>query len=264
MPRKLPALERVDPQRLAQLPSHKLIYRRTVPVSLIRLLIFLLLFAGSVSGTIAGEQLALNGQIILPRVAPALSTTSNVKLESLSGQDRFESVSASRRTRDKAEWVVNSGDNHNLPFIIVDKVNAEVYAFDASGHLYEAAPALLGLGRGDFTAPGVGKIPLLQIPPAERTTPAGRFVSKIVLDSHGEEVLLLNYDIALTLHAVIEGTPEEHRAERLASTTPSDNRISFGCINVPKPFFKNVIQSKFSGTNSIVYILPEVVVEPES
>lgn len=228
-----------------------------MPVSLIRQTICMLMFAASVSGAIAGERLALNGQIVSPEVAPALSTASNVNIEVLSDQDRFGSVNASRKTRDKLDWVVNSADNQNLPFIIVDKESAEVFAFDADGRLYEAAPALLGMGKGDFTAPGVGKIPLLQIPPAERTTPAGRFVSKIVLDSHGDEVLLLDYDIALTLHAVIEGRPQEHRAERLASATSSDNRISFGCINVPKLFFKNVIQSKFSSTNSIVYILPE-------
>jgi hypothetical protein len=43
----------------------------------------------------------------------------------------------------------------------------------------------------------------------------------------------------------------------LASPTPLDNRISYGCINVPVPFFQQVIQSNFSGSGGIVYILPE-------
>ena len=41
------------------------------------------------------------------------------------------------------------------------------------------------------------------------------------------------------------------------SPTPLDNRISFGCINVPAAFFDRVIRPAFKGTNGIVYVLPE-------
>ena len=51
--------------------------------------------------------------------------------------------------------------------------------------------------------------------------------------------------------------PEERRAQRLATPTPLDNRISYGCINVPVNFFKRVIGPAFKGTNGIVYVLPE-------
>jgi len=40
------------------------------------------------------------------------------------GQVAFNSESASRRTRDMADWVVRSGDNAGMPFAIIDKVNA--------------------------------------------------------------------------------------------------------------------------------------------
>jgi hypothetical protein len=43
----------------------------------------------------------------------------------------------------------------------------------------------------------------------------------------------------------------------LDSPSPLDNRISYGCINVPVTFFANVIQSLFSGTGGVVYVLPE-------
>jgi hypothetical protein len=43
----------------------------------------------------------------------------------------------------------------------------------------------------------------------------------------------------------------------LATPSPLDNRISFGCINVPPDFFKDVIHRKFSGTAGIVYVMPE-------
>jgi hypothetical protein len=43
----------------------------------------------------------------------------------------------------------------------------------------------------------------------------------------------------------------------LATPTPLDNRISYGCINVPAKFFQNVVRPVFTGTNGIVYVLPE-------
>lgn len=40
-------------------------------------------------------------------------------------------------------------------------------------------------------------------------------------------------------------------------TTPLDKRISYGCINVPAKFYENVVRPAFTGTNGIVYVLPE-------
>ena len=67
----------------------------------------------------------------------------------------------------------------------------------------------------------------------------------------------MDYDSALSLHPVVAGLPKERRAERLATPSPLDNRISFGCINVPVKFYENVVSPSFTGTNGIVYILPE-------
>jgi hypothetical protein len=174
-----------------------------------------------------------------------------------SRRDNFELESASRRTRDMADWVVSSGDNLNMPFGIIDKVNAKLYVFGADGEFYGAAPVLLGLAKGDYSAPGNGKKPMSLIPPSERTTPAGRFVTQMGRGLKGHEVLWLDYGDALSMHAVVKGTARDRRAERLASPTPLDNRISFGCINVPVPFFHDVVQSKFSGKPGVIYILPE-------
>lgn len=48
------------------------------------------------------------------------------------------------------------------------------------------------------------------------------------------------------------------RLRRLASETPLDNRVSPGCVVVPAGFFDKVVKPAFSGTDGIVYILPEV------
>jgi hypothetical protein len=57
---------------------------------------------------------------------------------------------------------------------------------------------------------------------------------------------------------VIAGSPKDRRHERLASETPLDNRISFGCINVPVDFYDDLVMPAFEGRVGIVYILPEI------
>lgn len=93
--------------------------------------------------------------------------------------------------------------------------------------------------------------------PQVRITPAGRFVSRLAIDSHGKELLVLDYDASISLHAVVKGTPEERRAVRLKSPTSLDNRISYGCINVPAVFYSSIVSPAFAHTKGIVYVLPE-------
>ena len=164
---------------------------------------------------------------------------------------------SSPESRNLADWVVDSADNGKMPFMIIDKVQARVFVFDAQGQLRGSAAALLGMAVGDDAVPGIGKRKLSSIRPAERTTQAGRFVASLDRDIHGHEVLWVDYESALSLHRVVTSQPKERRAERLATPSPLDNRISFGCINVPVKFYENVVSPSFTGTNGIVYILPE-------
>ena len=164
---------------------------------------------------------------------------------------------ASREAHRIADWIVDSADNQGLPFVIVDKIDAKVFVFDAGGRIQGAAPALLGSARGDDTVPGIGDREYADMPPETRTTPAGRFVAALGQDSHGEDILWVDYDAAVAIHRVITTKPEERRLERLATPTPLDNRISYGCINVPARFYEKVVSPAFTGTDGIVYVLPE-------
>jgi hypothetical protein len=171
-------------------------------------------------------------------------------------QAEFHGEVASRDVRDLADWVAASRNNRALPFLIVDKIAARVFVFDRSGAIIGTSPALLGIGRGDDSVPGIGQRKLATITPAERTTPAGRFQASLGRDLD-QDVLWIDYDAALSLHRVIVGNPKDQRARRLASATAEDNRISFGCINVPAAFYEAVVMPAFTGTVGIVYILPE-------
>lgn len=169
----------------------------------------------------------------------------------------FEQEQPSPESRDIADWVVDSGDNQGMPFAIVDKAQAKVFVFTVDGRLRGAASALLGLARGDDSVPGIGKRKISSIRPEERTTPAGRFVASLDRNLKGEEILWVDYETAISMHRVITSNPKERRAQRLASPSLLDKRISYGCINVPVKFYENVLSPAFTGTDGVVYVLPE-------
>ncbi|HUE93053.1 hypothetical protein [Pseudomonas sp.] len=169
----------------------------------------------------------------------------------------FKDEQASLPARQAANWVVDSGDNLGMPFMIVDKAQARVLLFDANGQLNGSASALLGLAVGDDSVPGIGTRKLSSIRPEERTTPAGRFVVSLGRNLQGKEILWVDYENAISLHRVATGNAKERRAERLASANIHDKRISYGCINVPVEFFDRHVSPAFSATNGVVYVLPE-------
>lgn len=181
------------------------------------------------------------------------ATTTGVTRKRANFKDEQVSLSA----RHTANWVVDSGDNHGMPFMVVDKAQARVLMFDAHGQLIGAASALLGLALGDDSMPGIGTRKLSTIRPEERTTPAGRYVASLGRNLKGEKILWVDYENAISLHRVVTSNATERRAERLASPHLKDKRISYGCINVPAAFFDKVVVPAFSGTNGIVYTLPE-------
>lgn len=164
---------------------------------------------------------------------------------------------ASPAARRMAAWANANGDTHGRPFIVVDKAAARVFAFDRRGALVGATPALLGLAHGDDNVPGIGTMRLAEIAPAQRITPAGRYEAHLGANLAGHRILWVDYDAALSLHPVVTTNPAEHRLQRLATASILDNRISYGCINVPARFYETVIQPLFTPADGVVYILPE-------
>ena len=169
----------------------------------------------------------------------------------------LQGAPASTEVRNIADWAVASGDHEGLPFVVIDKVNARVFVFDADGHLRGSSPALVGAARGDDSVPGIGNRPIADIRPEERTTPAGRFQATMGRGPAGEDILWVDYKNAIALHRVVTHVAAERRLQRLASPSPAERRITYGCINVPVAFYERVIQPTFADTRGIVYILPE-------
>jgi hypothetical protein len=163
----------------------------------------------------------------------------------------------SSAAREVADWVFSTGDHGGRSVVIVDKQQARVFVLDAAGRFVGAAPVLLGSARGDHTVPGIGDKPLSQIRPEERTTPAGRFIAEPGVNAQGEDIVWVDYASAVSMHRVRARVPAERRLQRLASATPHDNRISYGCINLPRHFYENILAPR-ARTGAVVYVLPEV------
>lgn len=171
--------------------------------------------------------------------------------EELAPPDRSQ---AARRVLD---WVAESSDNGELPYIVIDKDAGAMFLLDADGEMLGEAPVLIGVARGDDASPGIGSKKLSEIGPAEKTTPAGRFLAKYGWAAGNKKVLWVDYATSVALHAVVTGNKKERRVERLETSTAEDNRITFGCINVPTEFYEESVRPLFEETGGIVYVLPD-------
>lgn len=169
----------------------------------------------------------------------------------------FGTEKPSAAARRLAQWIVAAGDNGTRPFAIVDKHDARAFLFEPGGRLIVGTPVLLGYAHGDDSVPGIGTRPIALVRPSERTTPAGRFLAQPGHNTLGNDVVWVDYDNAVSMHRVRPTDPREHRLERLATPSARDNRISYGCINVPGDVFDRHFWPVFGAGPSVVYVMPE-------
>ena len=172
-------------------------------------------------------------------------------------QADFKGELASVDARYAANWVTSNDDNQKQPFVIVDKKNARLFLFEVNGQLLGSTAILLGVGLGDHSVPGIATRELKSLRPEERTTPAGRFESEPGHNLGGEDIVWVDYGAKIAIHRLRPDTANEHRAQRLASMTSDDNRISMGCIVVPVSFYENVVRPVLGKRYGVVYVLPE-------
>lgn len=154
--------------------------------------------------------------------------------------------------------ILSTGDAQGRPFAVVDKQQASLHVFDGSGRWRGSSAVLLGQARGDRSAPGVGhRTQQGHVPVPERTTPAGRFETEPGRNLHGESVVWVDYDLAFAIHRLRPGASRPARATRLATATPDDNRVSWGCVVAPEKFYLDVVHQLLGRGPAVVYVLPE-------
>lgn len=174
-----------------------------------------------------------------------------------SAQD-FLATQPSREARRLVDWVFQTRDPQGRPFAVVDKRAARFYVFRADGTLAGHTVALLGSTFGDHTVAGVGlRAQTGEIRADERTTPAGRFEAAPGHNDKGEHVVWVDYASAFAIHRLRPGFAYQARATRLATATPADKRVSWGCVVVPVPFYLQVVEPVLGHQRSVVYVMPE-------
>ncbi|CAN5151689.1 hypothetical protein BH10PSE12_BH10PSE12_17400 [soil metagenome] len=193
---------------------------------------------------------------VSPQVAESVKATALGQAPTADGE-KAGAAPPSEAARRVADWIATSGDNGTRPYIIIDKIAATAFLFDAKGAPLAQVPVLIGIAPGDEATPGVGSKKLAEIGPAERTTPAGRFLAKFGLAAGKQRVLWVDYAISVALHPIPTGNPKEQRRARMLSPTADDNRITFGCINVPMAFFSKSVRPLFQKKGGYVYVLPD-------
>lgn len=153
--------------------------------------------------------------------------------------------------------ILRHHDHQGLPFALIDKRGAVLHVFNRDGQRVDSVPVLLGLARGDDSVPGIGERPMESIQPHERTTPAGRFLSEPGRNLQGEDIVWIDYQAAVSIHRLRAVHASQRRAERLASPSVADNRITYGCVNVPARFYDQHLAPVFGRQRAVVYVLPE-------
>ena len=189
---------------------------------------------------------------------PAAATAVPPKSIPLAVTGKDALADASAEALRVSDWIAASSDNRSLPYAIIDKQAASLFLFDAGGQLISRVPVLIGVAQGDDASPGIGSKKLAEIGPAEKTTPAGRFLARYGLAVGGTRVLWVDYATSVALHPIPpDASKSDHRRERMLSATPDDNRITFGCINVPLIFYKRSVEPLFGKKGGYVYIMPD-------
>ena len=171
----------------------------------------------------------------LPLQHPAQATRRR-PIEHRPHRARFGSEAASKDVHRLADWVVDTADNLGLPFIVVDKKQASVFVFDAAASCGSHARAARARARRRLGA-GHRRAPIAEIRPEERTTPAGRFVAEPGFNARAKTSSGSTTTPPSRCTACAPTNPAERRLQRLASPTVRDNRICYGCINLPAAFY---------------------------
>ena len=152
--------------------------------------------------------------------------------------------------------IMRVNDAGGRAFGVIDKPKSTLWIFDHQGRLLDRSPVLVGQARGDVAPADIGTRPLNQVRPHEKITASGRFVTESGHNLRGEDIVWLDYDSAMSMHRV-RHVPGENRSARLATADVADNRISFGCVNVPAEFYEQQVKPLFAKRSGVIYVLPE-------
>lgn len=154
----------------------------------------------------------------------------------------LDRMAESSEVRQFARRTVVAHDHRGLPFLIIDKARAQLFAFDAQGDLLASTPVLLGASHADD--------------PGAAATPAGRFEALRPWPGPDGSLSWISPRGELLLRGEPSVLTPGRAMQRLASSRLEDRRISDGSLHVPPEFFRQYL-TQLRGQRSVAYVLPE-------
>lgn len=154
----------------------------------------------------------------------------------------FDRMADTSEVRQLARRAVVSHDHRGLPFLVIDKARAQLFAFDAQGELIASTPVLLGASHADD--------------PGAAATPAGRFEAYRPWQAPDGGLRWVSPRGELRLRGDDTNLTPGRATERLASTQLEDRRISDGSLHVPPKFFRQYLD-QLRSQRSVAYVMPE-------
>ncbi|MEM2159432.1 MAG: hypothetical protein QXN55_00570 [Candidatus Nitrosotenuis sp.] len=131
--------------------------------------------------------------------------------------------------------------DEKVPTVIAVKSEGKLVVYRPETHSTMINPALFGKmisDEYDKVAYDIGR--------SKPVTPAGTFVIEKAYSTKMHEPIIMfihGKKQVVAIHPLYLGKPGEKRAERLASESVEDNRVTNGCINVSADFFNMALIS---------------------
>jgi len=141
----------------------------------------------------------------------------------------------SSEVRQTAAWVITTGDNRGLPFVVIDQVRQRLFAFGDDGHLVGSTPILPSGGW------------------RENPAPPGRFVADSWHSTYADAIVWANRGQALSLRAA----PAASTERRLATEQVKDHD-QVGSFHVASEFYRQHLRA-FRHHASVAYVLPDAL-----
>jgi hypothetical protein len=140
-----------------------------------------------------------------------------------------------------ARWAVDTLDHAGLPFVVIDKARARVFAFDAQGRFRASAPILFGPERAQRVA---------------RSAPAGRLVADGWRSAQDGAIVWVHDRTVLSLQGIPPDTAPESTSQIPMSSAGVYHAVSYESLHVAADFYRDHL-SALRLQGSIAYVLPE-------
>jgi hypothetical protein len=149
---------------------------------------------------------------------------------------------AAPEVQEVAQWAVASQDHAGLPFVVVDKTQARLFAFDPQGQLLGSTAILSSRPQG--------------VPTPVAAAPTGRFVTDTGLSAHADGIVWVNAGIGFSVYGTPAGQDAGFAPQPWASGDGDNQAVADGTLRVAGDFYREHL-SNLKSQVSVAYVLSQ-------